>query len=179
MEYLTEFFTSIISRIIIGVILGVPIVVAMVLLARLQIKEMNKQIEGTVYFPRSWAWLIIGMSFVIFIASIGYLVTAFDVKVAIGLTIVCLIFAVVDIVFALYALNWRIYFNKDGFTYQNFFRRKFSYKYTDLTCVKIAGVGYRLYTPDKRIAVNGNCIGSDVFFNFLEYSPVKIKRSFF
>lgn len=177
MEFLTEFFSSLINRVVIYLILGIPIALVLVLMARLQIKEIQKQIENVVNFPKSWMWLIIGLSVVLYVSCIGYLVTEFDAEVALGLTILCFIFVVVDVIFALYAFNWRIFIQDDGFIYQSSFRRKFHYEFTDIIRVRTASNGYRIFTAKKSIWVNKNCIGADDLLTLLKNKSVKIDKS--
>ncbi len=129
-----------------GIVLLVAFVVASVVFQRKADNRNQKVEKGVIKQPLDYLYIgILGIATFVIIALI-FIFAQHDVVSGIVILAVTLpyVFLVV------YACNWKIVFDENGFSFTNILGRKKSYLWADVT-INDTGKGYRVYFGTKKV----------------------------
>jgi len=127
-------------------------------------RRPKKPEEGKVYLPKFM--LILGL-----ITSIFFLIPTFITSFSdepVWIPIIFFAFSLLGGVLIIAFVNCRISYDPYGFDAKNFFGKKKSYTYDQVTAIKINTHEVYLYMDKSRVAVDEFSIGGNDFLNFVE-----------
>lgn len=146
------------------------------IMLRVQEKAMDEETDGiTILRPRKILFISGLVGTLLWDIFIIWCLIA-NTEEYIWAAVFAFLFSLLGIWFIMYYLNWRIELRDEEFIFRNMFRKKTTYKYTDITHFKRTQYGFNIYIGKKKISIDCFIQGAKEMEKRIQNLHFKIKK---
>lgn len=125
-------------------------------------KKHEKKTENMVCYPK--LYYIVGIiCFVLFL--IPTIITAF-LDLPFYLPVGFSVFSILGVILVVASINCKIFYGSEKIVIQNFFGKKRTFSYDQISGFRTSSLGYVLFFGKRRCSVEYNCLGQIEFLNY-------------
>ena len=142
----------------------------------LRTKASEKSDINVLKVPKLVFWIgFVGLMICYIVIAILLAVAFNEVNAACSICLFLMSFLYLWLI--MYALNWKVVIEEDGFTFRNMFRKTCKFSYSEITALKRIKIGgYKIYVGKKRITVDYYIVGHKEFWDKLKYLNIKSEQ---